>query len=550
MQLSAGKHFEMPRFELLLALALTFCLQSVLLANQELRSDFQWRYQAPRGACEIACFSSETGLMYVTVYGGVDVVDARTGTCVGSLSAEAGYYPTSVAYSQGRLAIAWAAHDRRLAGKIELFELNNSNGITPSDSISFSAGYLPDMVTFSPDGRFLLAANEGEPTEDFAFDPEGTITIIDTQAGSIRTSVRQVTFNQFDSQREELRTRGIRIFGPSSRHADRQATVSEDLEPEFIAISSDSKRAWVALQENNAIAEIDIPAGHVSMIHSLGMKQFLHAEVPNLDNNKTLWTAGLDASDTDGGSRIRHWPVVGLYQPDGIASLRSQGSDYLLTVNEGDPRKYVGFDERCPAGELTGRGIALDEHLRARLLLADDQLGRLEVSMASGDTNGDGDLDELCCFGARSFTLWKMDQARKPEMVFDSGNDFEWITSQKAAQRYNADSTAEGIPDQCSPQRGPEPEGVAVGKVGSSLIAAISLEKTGGVMLYDVTVPAESTFLEYLPPLAEDGLLDCAPEGIVMIPAAESPSNDPMLVVCNEGSGTMTAYTLGWSRDQ
>jgi hypothetical protein len=230
--------------------------------------------------------------------------------------------------------------------------------------------------------------------------------------------------------------------------------------------------------------------------------------------------------------------------------MSHQGQDYLLTVNEGDPRRYPGFDERCTAGKLAERGIPLDRRLKARLLLDNAQLGRLEVSTALGDADDDGDLDQLYCFGTRSFSIWKMDGRRPPELVFDSGHDFERITAEQVPDRYNADSTPEGVPDECSPKRGPEPESVAIGKVGASVVAAIGLEKTGGAMLYDVTDPVAPVFLKYIPPLFEDGVLDCAPEGVLMIPAEASPVGKTLLVLCNEKSGTMTAYSLDWVNSQ
>jgi hypothetical protein len=232
-----------------------------------------------------------------------------------------------------------------------------------------------------------------------------------------------------------------------------------------------------------------------------------------------------------------HLPDMVAFSPDGR---------YLLTANEGDPRRYPGFDEPCCAGELVARGNALDQRLKARLLLADAQLGRLEVSTAMGDTDGDGDLDNLYSFGTRSFSIWRMEGHRPPKLVFDSGHDFERITAQQAPDRYNADSTSAGVPDECSPKRGPEPESVAVAKVGASVVAAIGLEKTGGAMLYDVTDPVAPVFLKYLPALDSDGVLDCAPEGVLMIAAESSPTGQTLLVLCHEASGTMTAYSLEW----
>ena len=127
-----------------------------------------------------------------------------------------------------------------------------------------------------------------------------------------------------------------RVFGPN-------ATITKDLEPEYITVSHDSKTAWVTLQENNAIAMLDIPSATFTKIVGLGFKDHL------LPANK------LDASDRDvpgssnsGIINIRNWPVLGMYQPDSIASYRVKGKTYLVTANEGDARDYTGFSEEVP----------------------------------------------------------------------------------------------------------------------------------------------------------------------------------------------------------
>lgn len=535
---------SLPRYSRTLAIVLCASSAGAWAAQPELRSELAWRYTAPSGASEIACYAPESRLLFVTVDAGVDIVDAGSGMRVGAVKRPEGYHPTSVAYSRGRLAVAWAADDKSLPGRIGMFKAKD--GEQPRATRSFPAGYLPDMVVFSPDGRYLLAANEGEPTDDYTVDPEGSITVIDTSIALNEATARRATFLEFNTQREALRASGVRIFGPSHVHADHQATVAEDLEPEYIAVNADSRRAWVGLQENNAIAELDLEKCQVTAIHALGVKDFRHTVETSPGGNSRFWMTGLDTSDADGGARIRHWTVLGLFQPDGIAALTYRGDDYLLTVNEGDPRRYPGFDERCSAGKLTERGILLDRRLKARLLLDNAQLGRLEVSTALGDTDGDGDLDQLYCFGTRSFSIWRMEGRRPPKLEFDSGQEFEWITAREAADRYNADSTPAGVPDECSPKRGPEPESVAIGKVGANVVAAISLEKTGGAMLYDVTDPTNPVFLKYIPALRDSGVLDCAPEGLVMIPGAASTRGKPLLVLCHEGSGTMTGYSLEW----
>ena len=292
------------------------------------------------------------------------------------------------------------------------------------------------MTVFSPNGRYLLVANEGEPTDDYCFDGEGSVTVVHLGNGGKSTkspsgtdlshaTVRTAGFRQFNNQRDELIARGVHLFGPSHTHADGLATVAEDLEPEYIAVSSDSRRAWVSLQENNAIAEVDLTSAQVTAIHPLGVKDFRHLPPTASASGLPMQTStGLDTSDEDGGSRIRCWPVYGLFQPDSLAYLRADRGDYLLTANEGDPRNYLGYRELRTAAELKTAAYRLDPKARWRAMLTSSQLGRLEISPSAGDIDGDGDLDQLRCFGTRSFAVWRVRNQQPLELVFDSGQRF------------------------------------------------------------------------------------------------------------------------------
>ncbi len=132
---------------------------------------------------------------------------------------------------------------------------------------SVEAGALPDMVTFTPDGTKVLTANEGEPSDDYSVDPEGSITIVDISDGVESLSEANVTTADFSAFNDAELDPAVRIFGPG-------ATVAQDLEPEYIAISPDSQTAWVTLQENNALAIVDLASSHVTDIVPLGYKDF------------------------------------------------------------------------------------------------------------------------------------------------------------------------------------------------------------------------------------------------------------------------------------
>ena len=514
---------------------------SLVLAASNIRTELFWRHVSPVEGCEISCYLPQSGQVLVTIAGGAAVLDVHNGQQIGKLPSAEGYHATSIAHHGRYVAVAWAAQERTDPGKIGLYVVSESQGDLPDLITSFPAGPLPDMVTFSPDGRWLIAANEGEPSDDYKIDPEGSITLVDLMASRSDQITNQLLFKRFNTQRRQLRKSGVRIFGPSFSNPDGQATVAEDLEPEYVAVSADSQRAWVTLQENNAIAELDLSEPRIKTIYPLGVSPFRE------DRSSTgSASIGIDVSDVDGGVHIRHWPIQGLLQPDAIAAWNSGGVDYLLTVNEGDPRTYPSFNESCRIGELESSGHLLDQSLQSDLLQDETQLGRLEVSIAAGDDDGDGDLDRLHCFGTRSFSIWKSVVGQPLELVFDSGHQLEQITSREDPQRYNTDSTPESEPDVRSCVRGPEPEGVAIGQIGSRQIAAIGLERTGGVMLYDITNPTAPEFLKYLRPLHRKGIMDCAPEGLVIVPANNSPQGKPLLVVCYEKSHTVTAYALSW----
>jgi DNA-binding beta-propeller fold protein YncE len=403
-----------------------------------------------------------------------------------------------------------------------------------------TVGALPDMITFTSNGRYLLVANEGEPSsygQADSVDPEGSISIIRVQglspnASSLRREVRTADFSAFNSRLDELRAAGLRLFGPG-------ATVAQDLEPEYIAISDDNRFAWVTLQENNAIAIVDIERARVTDIRPLGYK------------DHSLPGMGMDVSNEDGGTNtnsgtsvinIAPVPVKGMYMPDAIAAYRVKGRNYLVTANEGDAREYTGL----PGGREDPRvrdycGVSgFDTAVfgaAASNLGNDSNLGRLRITMFPGGErtgkNEAGQCNELVSFGARSFSIW---DAGTMTRVYDSGDEFEQRTKALPNVKFNT-SNDNDTQDDRSPAKGPEPEGVVLGQFGGRTFAFVGLERVGGVMVYDVTDPANASFVTYLN--TRDGNTgDRGPEGLTLIDAASSPNGKPLLIVGNETSGT------------
>jgi hypothetical protein len=344
-----------------------------------------------------------------------------------------------------------------------------------------TVGALPDMVTFSPNGRFVLTANEGQPLSDYSFDPEGSVSIIDLACGVENLTQADVTtagFAAFNAP-AHIDPR-IRIFGPG-------ASVAQDLEPEYIAIADDSKTAWVTLQENNALGIIDLKKKKVTSLVALGYKHHL------------AFGHGLDAS-IDSAVSIKRWPVLGMYMPDAIAAFEKHGETFLVTANEGDVREYDGLnapkDDDTNEEAIRIEDVTLDPRLLDAFPTLQDAatgIGRLNVTSFHGDTNHDGLVDRLFAFGARSFSVWT-DRGR---LVWDSGDDLEQITAKAFPANFNASNTSNAI-DNRSDDKGPEPEGIAVANLWGRDYVFVALERIGGVVVYDIENPRWPRFVQYI----------------------------------------------------
>ncbi len=170
-----------------------------------------------------------------------------------------------------------------------------------------------------------------------------------------------------------------------------------------------------------------------------------------------------------------------MYEPDGIANFIIDGVPYLITVNEGDDRAYGDFEEKV---RVKSTNYVLDpvKFKHSDLLKKDYVLGRLNVTNATGDTDGDNDIDEIHALGGRSFSIWN---GSTGVQAFDSGDDFERITANhpvfgptfNANAEANDDGEHENIYKDRSDDKGPEPEGVATANVNGKQYAFITLER-------------------------------------------------------------------------
>ncbi|SKB58797.1 Por secretion system C-terminal sorting domain-containing protein [Soonwooa buanensis] len=425
---------------------------------------------------------------------------------------------TSIAVKNGILAVASPNANPQLNGSVVFFDING-NFLKQVE-----VGALPDMVTFTHDGTKILTANEGEPNNDYSVDPEGSISIIDISNGIANLTQNQVKtlgFTQYNSQETQLLASGIRKVKSTS-------TLSQDFEPEYISISEDSKKAFVSLQENNAIVEVDLSTLEISKLWPLGKKDM------SLPGN------GFDASDNNGEILIANWPVKSYYTPDAIQTYNINGTNYIVTANEGDERDLSGFSERTTVG---ANNYALDTDIfpNASVLKLSHNLGRFRTTSVNGNLDSDAAYEEINSMGARSFSIFNADTQ---SLVFDSGDHFERYTAQYKPELFNSDNESNS-PKSRSRAKGPEPEGVTLAKIGNETFAFITLERTGGVMVYNISNPQAPQFVDYKNPRSSSAFAgDNGPEGITFIPAENTTTGKAYVIVANEISGTLSIYEV------
>lgn len=207
-----------------------------------------------------------------------------------------------------------------------------------------------------------------------------------------------------------------------------------------------------------------------------------------------------------------------MYLPDAIARYAApDGRLYLLTANEGDTRAWTGFNGEARVSELR---LDPRNYPSAQELQRDGEMGRLRVTNAQGDEDGDGDYDVLYMFGARSFSVWTADV----DQVYDSGNDFEVVSALNPTASFNVSSTDNAL-DSRSDDKGPEPEAVALGTVRGKPYVFIGNERQSNILVYDLTEPRNPRYLGQFsnrnPQAATStpNAGDLGPEGVILVVA-------------------------------
>lgn len=409
---------------------------------------------------------------------------------------------TSVAVSPdgSKLAVAIQAENYADNGVVALFVCNNDGSLELLSTVT--VGVQPDMLTFAGNGT-ILTADEGEPREGSdAVDPKGSVTII-TIDGANSMNAKSAYFDNFDGKREELTSAGVLV--------QKGIYPSTDFEPEYIAVAGNT--AYVSLQEANAVAVLDIASGEFTNVYPLGFQNYGTTKV-DLEKNGTIELKNYEN-------------VYGIKMPDGISVAEIDGKTYLFTANEGDSRAdWPGFDNEyenktSPTGNVT----------------LDSKVVWFNATMWDGLDN-----EKAYVFGGRSFSIYEA-TAGGLNLVFDSGSEFEQVTAEKLPDYFNASNDKISL-DNRSGKKGPEPESVVTGTVDGKTYAFIAIERIGGVMVYDITDPANAKFANYINSREFDEAIkgDVSPEGLCFVSASDSKSGNALLLTACEVSGTLAVY--------
>ena len=467
------------------------------------------------GAAEIVSYDKAGKTIYV-VNGNdkaIDILDVKDPTAitkVGELNVtDFGKGANSVDVHGDYVAIAVENEDKQAPGKLVLYK---TDGSLVGD---VTLGALPDCVVFAPDGSFVMVANEGEPSDDFKTDPEGTVSIVAIPSLEVKT----IGFSDLKAE----------DFGDDFHTAaPRGSSFAQQIEPEYVAITPDSKTAFVSLQESNAIAVIDTETASLKKVFSLGFQDYSKVKA--------------DMSDKDGTINRQNWPVLSFRMPDTVKAFSKDGVNYVVMSNEGDSRDYDGYSEEARLADVTLDPTAFPN---AKELQKKENLGRLKITTSQGDTDGDGDFDVIYGYGGRSFSIFNEDG----EMVFDSADEIEAKLAELAPSAFNSEGADESF-DSRSDDKGAEPEALELAEIDGKRYAFVGLERMSGIMVYDITDPANASYVTYASNAKLDGEAekmtagDLAPEGIKFIAGEDSPNGAPMLAVANEVSGTTTLWAI------
>jgi hypothetical protein len=403
-------------------------------------------------------------------------------------------------------------------GRIAIFSIE-----TGAIFKTLDVGYHPDSVTITPDGTKLVVVNEGEfvsTSAESTFARPGSISIVDisnVSSTALAANLTQSNVKTFDFSDVNLAT-GVSIAGLRNARLDTLTTKTAnfaDIEPEYATTTN--TKAYVTLQESNAVAVFDFATLKYSAIFELGTIEQL-----------------IDASDRDGASNATsisiNDSVHGLPMPDTIANFIRSGSVYLLTANEGDARPDDGDIAR---GSTLTANMTTEVAVRA----TNTGIGRLNLLKFEGDTDNDGKIDLPTMMGTRSFSIWN---SANGTLVYDSGSTLELFAAANDPETFNTNSGNLSNTDTRSDDKGPEPEAIAYASLGGRHYAFVGAERQNGIYAFDITNLSKVKVVGYFNTISstqDSGAAYISPESIKFIRAGTNPSDKNLLVVGYEGTG-------------
>ena len=325
-------------------------------------------------------------------------------------------------------------------------------------------GVWPDSLAFSPSGEFVVVANEGEgyvrAGEGFR-SGEGSISLIDLRGGVANAKHSLINLPDLAgvegaTQAEHKRLLEREIDGEELKVPF--GTSPEHIEPEYVAFSPDGARAYVSLQENNAIAVIDVQQGKLDTVFGLGTVR--HA-----------------ADIVDDGKYEPSAELFALREPDGIAV--SADGRYLLTADEGDSDPKIAKTQAgLPSGG--GRTVSVFDAITGKLLgdtasQLDDMAAKAGVYPDARSPNKGSEPEGVVSFAAfgKRLAVATLERADALALI-----DLEQPAQPKVLQVIGAGEGAGS--------GGLAPEGLAhVEKDGRHYLVT-GLEKSGNVALFEL----------------------------------------------------------------
>ncbi|CAH1267990.1 Hypp3817 [Branchiostoma lanceolatum] len=529
----------------------------------EFNNDGTLDYDLDKGAAEQVAYHPGQKMVYaVGVKGLLTVVDLTVPTAARVIhtqelpNAQMGKY-NDLALCGDNVAVIQSDPLDPLPGTLYIYGIYNGfSDLTLNQQLQ--VGSAPSSVKFTSDCTRLVVVNEGKDGYDQNGNfknPAGTISVVDFDIENVATggslAVHTVNFLRFDHLQDEYGARGVR-WVYRGEGTGTQGRMSEELEPEDFTFDENGGKIYVTLQENNAIAVVDLITLTVEDIYPLGAKNWADYM--------------LDPSDKDGGIRMQNWPIFGLYQPDDVVFFTAGSHKFLATANEGNSRELtIGgvdiSDEWRGTDFVTNNAIAQTVPLTFMAALLDEaQLGVLRFSNYDGKSASNPDqYEQFYTFGGRGFSLWNADNLTQ---FWDSGADVELKHSQHLPLIFNCEFDNDNPSkspmdemDEASKKKGPETESLTVAEVYGKTVIIIGNERPSSIMIYSVDavtgIPSfESIYRagdiskDYDDAYRDRDIGDVDPENLQFVPANESPDGTPLLLVVGNISGTVSVYRV------